>query len=86
MPISSMVRRALTLPTPGSDSSTARTLVLPTISSSSACSSSSASDSEPIFSRSLSSARCPAGDGGLLEGGLPLLGRQSGREHHGAEP
>ena len=37
MPISSMVRRALTLPTPGSDSSTATTFILPTMSSPSAC-------------------------------------------------
>ena len=36
MPISSIVRRALTLPTPGSDSSTAKTFILPTMSSFSA--------------------------------------------------
>ena len=33
MPISSIVRRAFTLPTPGSDSSTASTFILPTMSS-----------------------------------------------------
>ena len=57
MPTSSISRRALTLPTPGSDSSTETTFILPTVSSRSAWSSSSFSVSDPILSFSLSSAR-----------------------------
>src|SRR3990170_1147014 len=57
MPISSIVRRAFTLPTPGRASRTARTLVLPTVSSPSDMRSSSSRESEPILSRSLSSDR-----------------------------
>ena len=55
MPMSSMILRALTLPTPGSDSSRDTTFSLPTVESVDA--SASASETEPILSWFLSSAR-----------------------------
>ena len=57
MPISSIVRRAFTLPTPGSASITARTFILPMWSLSPASASSSDRVIDPIFSFSLISAR-----------------------------
>ena len=57
IPTCSMSRRALTLPSPGSDSSTDWTFIFPTVSSESALFKSSSRDNEPIFSFSLTSAR-----------------------------
>src|SRR5207302_7220870 len=57
MPISSIRRRARTLPTPGNDSSRVSTFIFPTTSSRSASSRSSFSLVEPIFNFSRSSAR-----------------------------
>ena len=55
------VRRALTLPTPGSDSSTARTLISATTLSSSARAKTSARVSEPVLSSSFELGPRPAG-------------------------
>ncbi len=79
MPISSMARRAFTLPTPGRASKAASTLVFPTTSSPSDWSRSSREGQGPHLQPFLEFGTGLAGRGGLLEGGCPLLRRQLGR-------
>src|SRR5437764_5762107 len=57
IPMSSIIRRAFTLPNPGSDSRTEITFIFPTVSFCPPCSSNSSRLSEPILSFSFSSAR-----------------------------
>ena len=74
MSSSSMIRRACTLPTPGSDSSTLTTLSLASASSRVPWSNSSSRPSEPCLELRLHLRALTARFGRLLECGLALLG------------
>ena len=77
-----MSRRARTLPTPGSDSSTLTTFSLASMSSLSLCSNRSREAERFSLSRALTSARTAARFRSFLERGLALLGGERRRERH----
>ena len=80
MPMSSMILRALTLPTPGSDSSSETTLSLPTVESVEAQCLGERDRAELELVLQLGASG--AGLGGLGQRGGPLFGRQLGRCCH----